>query len=236
MREHTYFVSDLHLFARHSDAPRYLDAIRGVATGAKVFVLGGDIFDFRWSALSSSPATVEAAVRWLENLAASCPGCHFHYLLGNHDYFRHFIDRLPEVERAFTNFSWHRFYLRLGTSVFLHGDVVDRPTTAESLVRSRSRWLHAKRHGRFRHGVYRLAIRAGLHKPVPYLTHRKRTVARRILLYLRHVGEGPHTGVRNIYFGHTHRGLSNYHYGGLAFHNGGATIKGQRFRIVEAVL
>jgi hypothetical protein len=129
--------------------------------------------------------------------------------------------------------SWHRFYLRLGTSVFLHGDVADRPMTAQALVQSRSRWLHAKRRGRFHSRVYHLAVRAGLHRPVPFLAHRKRTVARRILRYLEHVGHGPHTGVRNIYFGHTHRRLSNYRYAGLAFHNGGGAIRGQRFRIVE---
>ena len=44
-----YFVSDLHLFANRSNAHRYLEEIALAASQAEVFVLGGDIFDFRWS-------------------------------------------------------------------------------------------------------------------------------------------------------------------------------------------
>lgn len=61
-------------------------------------------------------------------------------------------------------------------------------------------------------------------------------VARRIAAYLRHVGEGPDSGVRHIYFGHTHRRVLNYRYRGMTFHNGGAPICGQPFRILEAVV
>jgi UDP-2,3-diacylglucosamine hydrolase len=73
-----------------------------------------------------------------------------------------------------------------------------------------------------------------LHKPLPHLVFAKRIVVRRILKYLESIGEGPGNGVRNVYFGHTHRRLSNYRYRGLVFHNGGAPIKGMKFRIVEA--
>jgi hypothetical protein len=51
---------------------------------------------------------------------------------------------------------------------------------------------------------------------------------------LESIGEGPDTGVRDVYFGHTHKNLANYRYRGLTFHNGGAPIKGVKFRIVEA--
>jgi UDP-2,3-diacylglucosamine hydrolase len=73
-----------------------------------------------------------------------------------------------------------------------------------------------------------------LHKPVPHLVYAKRIVVRRILKYLESIEQGPHNGVCNVYFGHTHRRLSNYYYRGLRFHNGGAPIKGVKFRILEA--
>jgi len=82
--------------------------------------------------------------------------------------------------------------------------------------------------------LYDVVVLTRLHKPVAQLVFSKRIVVRRILKYLESIGEGPSNGVRNVYFGHTHRRMSNYHYRGLAFHNGGAPIKGVEFRILEA--
>jgi UDP-2,3-diacylglucosamine hydrolase len=237
MVRRAYFVSDLHIFARRSEANHYLDAIRRRAFTADTFVLGGDIFDFRWSTLASIDETVEAACDWLGQLTSDCPDCHFHYLFGNHDYHAPFMRRLAVYAAGVENLCWHKFFLRMGDAVFLHGDVADRRgSTPVTLVDARSRWLHDDRRGPMRHRVYDMAIRAGLHRPLPYLIHRKRRVAKRILAYLELVGQGPTSGVRNIYFGHIHRRLSNYRYGGLTFHNCGASIKGQRLHILEAVI
>ena len=100
MAQRVAFVSDLHLFTRRSKAPRYLEAMRSAAARSKTFVLGGDIFDFRWSTLGTTSATVEAAVQWLEQFAADHPDCHFHYLLGNHNYHRRFLQRLSARGRC----------------------------------------------------------------------------------------------------------------------------------------
>jgi UDP-2,3-diacylglucosamine pyrophosphatase LpxH len=230
------FVSDLHLFSHHSEAARYDAAIHRAAGRASVFVLGGDIFDFRWSTLGSVRATIDAADRWLADLAGRHPHCHFHYLLGNHDYHRGWIQRLTERQRHGENFTWHRFYLRLNDTVFLHGDVADRWMTAAMLVAARARWLQPRQPGRVRRGAYNLVCHVGLHTPLPYLVHRKRRVARRILAYLEDIGEGPRQGVRHVYFGHIHRRLSGYRYGGLSFHNGGASIRRQRLHVLEALI
>jgi UDP-2,3-diacylglucosamine pyrophosphatase LpxH len=229
------FVSDLHLFTRRSEASQYHDSLCAAAGRSHVCVLGGDIFDFRWSTLGTTRATIEAAIGWLEELARDCPDCQFHYLLGNHDYNRRFIERLGQWQGTVANLCWHRYYLRLGDSVFLHGDV-KRRTTPERLARARTQWLHAKPPGKLQSEAYHLFFRAGLHKPLPYLVHPKRRVARRIMRYLGYLGEGPQTGVRHVYFGHIHRRMSNYRYRGMMFHNAGASIKGQRLRILEAVI
>ncbi|MFZ5833378.1 MAG: metallophosphoesterase [Planctomycetota bacterium] len=228
-----YFVSDLHLFARRSEVHRYLEEIEAKARGAEMFILGGDIFDFHWTTMRSVGHAVEEAVRWLETLAADCPLCDFHFLLGNHDYHQGFIDRLADLESRVTNLSWHRYYFRHGVNMFLHGDVADRPTTAEMLSLRRARWLHRKARAPVWHHLYDLVIAAQLHRPVPYMVYPRRRVARRILSYLCDIGQGPDQGVRHVYFGHIHRTMADYSYGGLMFHNGGAPIKGTRFRVVD---
>ena len=133
------------------------------------------------------------------------------------------------------NFSWHRFYFRLGDAVFLHGDVADRWMTASMLVAARAagciRAAQPIAPPRLRPGVPRR-----LHTPLPYLVHRKRRVARRILAYLRISAKVPPNGVRRVFFGHIHRRVANYRYGGLTFHNGGASIRGQRLHILEMLI
>jgi UDP-2,3-diacylglucosamine pyrophosphatase LpxH len=228
-----YFVSDLHLFANRSNAHRYLEQIAQTASRAEVFVLGGDIFDFRWARIPTLKA-VDRAEDWLVELAAACPGCHFHMVLGNHDYHQALIDRLVELDKRVSNLSWHRYYVRLGSSVFLHGDVADKEMDARQLAAAREEWLDARRRGPFLSALYDVAVMTRVHKPVARLVFSKRIVVRRILRYLESIGEGPDNGVHDVYFGHTHRRMANYHYRGLRFHNGGAPIKGVKFRIIEA--
>ncbi|MEN6408016.1 MAG: metallophosphoesterase [Thermoguttaceae bacterium] len=228
-----YFVSDLHLFANRSEAHRYLEEIAKAASHAEMFVLGGDTFDFHWSKFPILKA-VDRACQWLRQLAASCPDCHFHVVLGNHDYHQAFIDRLMELDQQVSNLSWHRYYVRIGSSVFLHGDVAQRKMNARRLAESREKWLDRRRRGPLASLLYDVAVATRMHKPVPYLLFSRRIVARRIFRYLESIGQGPAAGVRDVYFGHTHKRLSNYGYHGMRFHNGGAPIKGLKFRIVEA--
>jgi UDP-2,3-diacylglucosamine pyrophosphatase LpxH len=231
----TYFVSDLHVFSSRSQEHRYRDEIGDKARHARHFVLGGDIFDFRWSTMASDEETVARAIHWMRELVRGCPACHFHFILGNHDYNEAFIERLVHLEAREENLSWYPFYCRLGNSVFLHGDVVDRRMTAQKLSDARSGWLNKKKKGAFANRLYDFAVRNRFHKPFVHLRRRKRTVTRRILAYLDDVGQGPSTGIEHVYFGHTHLAFAGYEYRGVLFHNGGAPIHGLRFHILEAV-
>jgi len=226
------FVSDLHLMTARSSASRYVEAIRAAAARSRVFVFGGDVFDFHWARIPIDCAAEEAA-SWLRELAEACPACQFHYLLGNHDHHEMFIDRLVELDRDVPNLAWDHDCLRLGTKVFLHGDVLGRGVTAETLVELRGRPHHHRVREVWEHQVYDLAVFARLHRPAPYFVHPTRVVVRKILRYLRRAGHGPESGVRDVYFGHIHRILSNYEYRGVRFHSGGASIRGLRFQIVE---
>ncbi|MGW8255965.1 MAG: metallophosphoesterase [Thermoguttaceae bacterium] len=229
-----YFVSDLHLFANRSKASQYLDKIIRMAANAENFVLGGDIFDFRWARTKHHKHTTEKALSWLTYLLRSCPHCHFYFVLGNHDFHHLFIDQLDCLVVAVPNFSWNRYYFRLGCSVFLHGDAADRKShNAASLAAAREEWLFARRRGPFMSRLYDVVVLTRLHKSTQ-LVYSKRVVARRLLAYLEEIGQGPAQGVKNVYFGHTHRRVRDYAYGGLVFHSGGASIKGLKFHILEA--
>jgi UDP-2,3-diacylglucosamine hydrolase len=226
------FVSDLHLFANRSRGARHLDAIRQAANRSQLCVLGGDIFDFKWSTLPSGDHTVDAAVRWLHELAVSAPGCKVHFLLGNHDYHPGLMARLPALAQELPNFEWERFFLRQGDTIFLHGDVADRKMTAARLEQRRMRFCHEPR-GPAHHKAYDLLVHAHVHAMLPGAVYPKRVVARRILSYLTDIGQGPESGIQHVYFGHTHRAVNGYAHRGVVFHNGGAPIGRARYRILE---
>ena len=185
-----FFVSDLHLFANRSNAHRYLEQISAAAARADLFVLGGDIFDFHWASIPPLRAA-EAAARWLDELTAACRGCRFHLVLGNHDYHQVLIDRLVRLERQISNLEWHPYYVRLGASVFLHGDVAERRMDARRLADARRAWLERRRRGPFLSKMYDVVVLTRLHKPVPHLVFSKRIVVRRIFRYLESIGQGP---------------------------------------------
>jgi len=234
MARKCYFVSDLHLLASRSEAHRHFDAIVAAASTADDFVLGGDIFDFRWAQTRSHHHAVDQAIGWLRELTGACPNCYFHYLLGNHDHQRRFIERLAHLAAGLTNLSWHPYFVRLESAVFLHGDAADRRRMdSGKLADARTRCLNHKSRSVFLSRVYDVVVWTRVHRPLPRLVHRRRKVARRILRYLEGIGHGPRDGVRNVYFGHTHAAVADYEYRGVKFHNGGTTIKGMDFRIVE---
>ena len=52
------FVSDLHLFSHRSRGHLIDEQIMEAARRSRVCVLGGDIFDFKWSAHSSHEASL----------------------------------------------------------------------------------------------------------------------------------------------------------------------------------
>jgi len=235
MPSKNYFVSDLHMFSSRSLAARHQATIHAAADQAQTFVLGGDIFDFRWSTLGSVDNTVEQAIRWLDELVASHRGTDFHFVLGNHDFNRKFLTALDSYSATAPNLTCHHYYLALGKSVFLHGDVADKPGLCPEKLRSRrEHWLHDETRSPLRHVLYDWAVQANLHRVCGRVVHPRWRVATRIWQYLNYIGQGPAAGIENVYFGHTHEALSDYLYGGLRFHNGGAPMPGLDFRLVEA--
>lgn len=237
------FVSDLHMFAERSSAESHVPAIIEAAQQSNLCVLGGDIFDFRWSRLPTREATAEAAVHWLGQLIETCPTTEFHLLLGNHDHAEPLLERLPVLFDLHERFHWHRYYLRIGDSVFLHGDAADVPhksfrrnagCQATRLAMRRDKSIHhgLKPKHPTSHRVYETFIRTRLHRLVPRVAYPTRKVARRISTYLDGLNHGAANGVRDVFFGHTHLPVRNYVFAGLRFHNCGAPIGNDRFEIL----
>jgi hypothetical protein len=229
----TLFISDLHLLANRSHAHCHFEKLIGVASGASDLILGGDIFDFRWSRFETGAESVQAAGRWIDELCLACPDCRIYYVLGNHDHYGPLIEHLETEHERRSNFDWRPYWLRLDDNIFLHGDAADRFMDEESLQRRRAAGINESRRHVFRHKLYDGVVATRLHVPIPAIVHRPRKAARRLTHYLNEIGQGPDSGVRNVYFGHTHLPLRNFEYEGLRFHNSGSTIKGLGFEIIE---
>jgi UDP-2,3-diacylglucosamine hydrolase len=225
------FVSDLHLFASRSSAFEHFDAMIQTARHSDECVLGGDIFDFRWSRFRDADRTAEAAIGWLEDFISGTGNCRVRFVLGNHDDHPLLHSRLEQLQARTPRFEWNRFFYRQGNTLFLHGDVADRTMTAAALEKQRNRFQHGSR-SPLQHRMYDIAVKAQLHRLAPPAVYPKRRVARRILSYLQQIGHGPESGVRHVCFGHTHRPVDNFQLGGLTFHNCGAPIGSAKFRIV----
>jgi UDP-2,3-diacylglucosamine pyrophosphatase LpxH len=229
----TFFVSDLHIFSRRSRDEMYRDSLQAAIDQAGCIVFGGDIFDFRWSTLPSFQATLNAADVWLEQLVQQNRDCQFHYILGNHDSHPRFVQRLRQLAERLSNLNWHPEYLRRDDDIFLHGDILDGPTTSHALAQRRRRWAHDTVRGPMSNALYDAAIAVRAHKVVGQLAHPRQRTARRLLSYLDHVGHGPQTGIQRVFFGHTHKAWNAFQYSKISFHNGGAPMTGLEFRILE---
>jgi UDP-2,3-diacylglucosamine hydrolase len=231
-----YFLSDLHLFARRSTANSLKPLLGETASRAHTVVLGGDIFDFKWSTFYSFEESVAAAVGWLEELVVSHPHCCFYYLLGNHDAHPKFVVELDRLSFRQPRLQWQPYVLRIMDCVFLHGDIVDCEPN-HTILESR-RKVHEFRapQKRIAHWLYDLAVHARLHRLVMHAAIRPKSVLRKLARYLEEQGLDESHGVRHVYFGHTHRVVDGVRYKGLTFHNGGASIRGLSFRIIETQL
>lgn len=230
----TCVVSDLHLFCKRSEAHLHADAFEEAVSESDRCVLNGDIIDFRWSVFESEERTVREAIAWLKGLVSRHPHCQFHYVFGNHDSVRSFIDKVEALAARTPNLSCHHDLLRLNSTVFLHGDVADRKVTQAEFQAARRVWHFDRKRGRLVNRVYDVAFWLGAHRAVPRIVFPRRAVAERLVHYLEDVGHGRDSGVTDVYYGHTHVAVRGYFYDGMYFHNGGAPMPKLGFSILRA--
>jgi len=232
-----YVVSDLHMFCSRSHWDRHLDDIEAAARDADIFVFNGDTFDFKWSTKSSLEETVEGAISYLRNLAASHPDCHFHINLGNHDHVEPFISALKNLAYDTPNITWHHYFLRVGDTVFLHGDVAQQRMTHRKLQKFRAQW--GKKHkprGALPNRIYDAAIQAKAHVAVSKVVFPAQRTIEHVAAYLEDVGLTAEHGVRQVYFGHTHVSIDGADFEGITYHNGGAPMPGMDFSLLRTIV
>lgn len=228
-------VSDLHMFCRRSDWERFVPEMDKSAAEADLFVFNGDTFDFKWSHLSIEE-TVKLAEAFLEKFCKRHPKCQVHVNLGNHDHVPELMAALEALSKRLHNMTWHPYYLRVSNTVFLHGDVANWKMRHKHLVRYRHSWSRPRRQGRIKNRMYDTIFRAGAHVRIAKMAFPHERTLSRVSHYLEDVGLGPDSGVEHVYFGHTHVPVQGYEFGGLIYHNGGATLHGVEFTLLKAVV
>lgn len=222
--------SDLHVFCRRSEAAARMGVVDKAMDGADLCVLNGDIFDFRWTRFAGIEETVPHAIAWLEAFMARYEGRHFHYVLGNHDAVGPFLDAIESFAQRTPELTCHLFGVKLGQSVFLHGDVAHYEMSKAFFERVyRAKWRRDRKKGPVSNWLYDRGYDWGVHQLAHRAAFPPRLVAKRVTRYLREKGLGSETGTTDVFLGHTHLALSNYGYEDLRFHNTGASMPGIEF-------
>lgn len=96
-----------YLFCRRFDGERAWDKLLELSRRATMVVLGGDIFDFRWTTRPTIEQSAQEAIQLLASLVRKNRRCEFHYVMGNHDHHQLFLSRLDDLAGDEANFSWH---------------------------------------------------------------------------------------------------------------------------------
>jgi len=218
-----FVISDLHMFSSRSVVDEHLPLLHQQLQQADFLVLNGDIFDFKWSILQSTDATIDAAIAWLRSLARAYPHCKFQYVVGNHDALRPFVVELRRLAMRMPNFFVHLTQHKIGNTLFFHGDLhlrqqdpYLRPLQTEMRIQSK-----------FADSLYSLIVQLSLHHVARALHFKQRSV-RSIARVLKQYPNALMDDVEHIYFGHTHVPFSDYQHGDYTYHNTGSAVQGVR--------
>lgn len=224
-----HVVSDLHLFAHRSEAGQQMSPLRQVAGDGDFLVLNGDIFDFRWTTLAGTDETAHAAVDWLASLVLGAPGCDVFYVLGNHDRMAFFAHHLEALSQEAANFHWHPTHVRIGSCLFLHGDLVFDRACEDPFGVALGQADRVR--GVAMNLGYRALIATRAHR-VAHPFFYPRRCARRITQCLQQAHPELADGVSDVYFGHTHRSFTDFRYNGMMFHNTGSAVRHMASRLL----
>ncbi len=224
------FISDLHLLSPRSAIDLNPVWIQYQYAGKELLVLGGDIFDFRWSTLGSMKASLAEAETWLRQLIDDWSG-RIIFLPGNHDSHPDFLQLLNSLQSEVSTFSWEPHIVRLGTTLCLHGDLHDAGSEA-GLTKYRAQFHHEKTQPAFIQSAYNAAVSLQIHRLIPWLRNRRGKVCNKLSRQL--VGTHAGTeGINSVVFGHTHHYLDGLEVGGVRFYNPGAALRYSTFQPVK---
>jgi UDP-2,3-diacylglucosamine pyrophosphatase LpxH len=220
------FVSDLHLFSQRSIGQKHWDDLHCTLRNVNLLVLGGDIFDFRWSRYADPRSTTEAAEEWLSSLLNQHSHLRVAYMLGNHDCSYAMQIALSEMSKSTERFEWYEHILQLGNKAFLHGDILDAGLTKDRLFEYRKKFSgEAITKGKLANMLYDAIIASRVHRLPGQLHHTPKKTTARLSEFLCQDDSINHCDIRDVYFGHTHSPLNDKTFGGFHFYNPGSGIK-----------
>lgn len=206
-------LSDFHLFSERSQANEFFNQTNEQISQLEHLFLLGDIFDFKWSK-HSIDESIKLAHEWLENLLEQFPNIHIHYVVGNHDAWKPWIDFLKEFTHP--RFHWSDNYLQYKDSLFLHGDLPlygfnSRPLSIE---KPKSTWLRK---------CYALLCETKIQNIIIKFNFREKQCLT-ILKWLKSNCIELNS-IKRIYFGHTHRPIKGMRIDDIEFYNSGSLVK-----------
>jgi UDP-2,3-diacylglucosamine pyrophosphatase LpxH len=219
------FVSDLHLFSPRSAAGMIPEQLARITAGDQCIVLGGDIFDFRWSIRGSHDLTLAAAIDWLQELLEQTGEAQIRFVPGNHDCHPQFLELLAQLSSREQRFDWHEHHFQIGDALFLHGDVLD---ARGSLANYRSRFHHEHPQTDLKHRMYDIVVGLRLHKLVPLVRHRPDMTCRRLRQLIDSLPPASTVPVERVFFGHTHAPVFGFESQNVRYFNPGAALKHMR--------
>ncbi len=218
------FISDLHLFSQRSvGLSRWRESFSQLERADQI-ILGGDIFDLRWSQVGTFQQTIDEAGRWIDTAIRAHSRASWVYLLGNHDCHPEFQGMLDSVKATHPQFNWFPMSYVQGNRLFLHGDILDAPQQGGvDHYRKRFHEIHPK--GNLSNFLYSTAVGFRVHKVVANARHRPAMTCQSLLDDLR--SQLPHDldGIDSIYFGHTHVPILGKRNQGYTFYNPGSGIR-----------
>ena len=218
------FVSDLHLFSPRSVGEKVVTQFSTLSQDCDCLVLGGDIFDFRWSDHGSHLATLDAARRWLLDLLHVTGEIPIVFLPGNHDSHPEFLAMLDALAAGEPRLTWAAHHLQIADCLFLHGDLLDAGSVSR-LEAYRSKFHHESPQSRLAHRSYDLAVSMRIHKLIPRLRHKPLQTCQRLLDAMPELWLPSTVPVQQIYFGHTHVAIHGLEVNGIKFFNPGAALR-----------
>src|SRR5690606_40530956 len=107
------------------------------------------------------------------------------------------------------NMDWHPYSLRLGDTLFLHGDVANRKMNHCMLEESRKAWVRERQRGKALNRLHDVAFQFNVHKSVSQLAHPTKRVVARVMAYLETTEPALRECVRHGYLGHHHFAYSH---------------------------
>ena len=220
------FISDLHLLSRRSVGQKCWQDLQPEIRNSDLLILGGDIFDFRWSSHGDLTRSLEAAKQWLQLAIQANDHLRVIYLLGNHDCLNSMQSMLRELAQEVPKFCWTAQHLALDQCVFLHGDVLDAGLSEIELNQYRSKFSAAHRErGQLAHRLYDMLVASRIHGVPPKFIHSSSRVTKRLAQYLTSLELTAESGIHEVYFGHTHQPLQGISYKNQLFFNAGSGVK-----------